>query len=102
MIGYVIGEGDMITGFRLVGLEGEEATTAKEANALLHKALGRTDVGIIIISEAFSADPSIRQEVDKIRQERVSPLILELPGSKGPTSQVQLSDIISKILGVKI
>ena len=102
MIGYVIGDNDMITGFRLVGVEGEEATSTDEAQEALNKALGRSDIGIILISEAFLVDPSLRNEVDKIRQERVSPLIVGIPGSKSPATTTQLSDIISKILGVKM
>ena len=53
MIGYVIGDSDMITGFRLVGVEGVEATSIDEARQALNKALTRTDIGMIIISEAF-------------------------------------------------
>ena len=102
MIGFVIGDSDMITGFRLVGVEGIEASTADEAQQALHKALARSDVGVIIISEAFSTDPSLREEVDKLRQERVTPLIVEIPGSKGPVNKTQLSDIVSKILGINM
>jgi vacuolar-type H+-ATPase subunit F/Vma7 len=102
MIGFVIGDGDMITGFRLVGVEGVEASTTDEAHTALNKALTRSDVGVIIISEAFFIDPSMRAEVDKIRQERVTPLIVEIPGSKGPANKMQLSEMISKILGIKI
>ncbi len=102
MIGYVIGDSDMITGFKLVGIEGVEAFTVDEAKQALNKALTRSDVGVIIISEALSADPSIREAVDKVRQERVTPLIVEVPGSKGAANKMQLSDMISKILGIKI
>ncbi len=102
MIGHVIGDEDMIVGFRLVGVEGTVAYAVEEAKDALHNALNRKDIGIIILSEAFSNAPSIRDEVDRIRQERVSPLIVELPGSKGPYNKVQLSDVISKILGIKI
>ena len=102
MIGYVIGDSDMITGFRLVGIEGIEASTTDEVREALHKALARSDVGVIIISEAFFTDPSMRQEVDKVRQEHVTPLIVEIPGSKGTANKMQLSDMISKILGIKI
>ena len=102
MIGFVIGDSDMITGFRLVGVEGVEASTADEARQALNKALTRDDVGVIIISESFFNGPSIREEVDKIRQERVTPLIVEIPGSKGPANKMPLSDMISKILGNKI
>ena len=102
MIGFVIGDSDMITGFRLVGVEGIEASTSDKARQALHKALTRSDIGVIIISEAFSTDPSIREEVDKLRQERVTPLIVEIPGSKGPTNKMQLSEIVTKILGIKM
>jgi vacuolar-type H+-ATPase subunit F/Vma7 len=102
MIGYVIGDSDMITGFQLVGVEGVEATSTDEARQALNGALSRSDVGIIIISEAFLADSAIRDEVDKIRQERVTPLILAIPGSKGPANEMQLSAMISKILGIKM
>ena len=102
MIGFVIGDSDMITGFKLVGVEGVEATSANEARQALNKVLTRTDVGIIIISEELFTDLSIREEVDKIRQERVTPLIVALPGSKGTATEMQLSAIISKILGIKM
>jgi len=102
MIAYVIGDSDMVVGFRLVGVEGVEASSIEEARNALQKALGRSDIGIIIISEAFFNDSSMQSEVDKIRQERVTPLIVELPASKGPSSKMQLSEIISKILGIKI
>jgi vacuolar-type H+-ATPase subunit F/Vma7 len=102
MIGYVIGDGDMITGFRLVGVEGAEATTPDEAKVALSKALARSDVGVIIISEAYFSDASIREQVDKIRQERVTPLIVVLPGSRGPMTGTPISETISKILGIKL
>jgi V/A-type H+-transporting ATPase subunit F len=102
MIAYVIGDNDMITGFRLVGVEGVEASSTEEARQALHKALARSDIGIIIISEAFFAEPIMRNEINKIRQEQVTPLIVEVPASKGESNQMQLSEIISKILGIKI
>ena len=102
MIGFVIGDNDMITGFRLVGIEGVEASTAEEAQQALNNAVTRSDIGIILISEAFFTDPSMQATVDKVRQEHVTPLIVAIPGSKGPVNKMQLSDMISKILGIKI
>ncbi len=102
MIGYVIGDSDMITGFRLVGVDGAEAATVQEAKKALDGALLRSDIAIIIISQEFSMDAAIRDQVDKVRQERVSPLIVELPGSRGPSGGVPISETISKILGIKI
>ena len=102
MIAYVIGDNDMITGFRLVGVEGIEANTIDDAQQALHKALLRTDIGIIIMSQTYFSDPTVQEDVDKIRRERLSPLIVAIPESKGQSKQVQLSVIISKILGIRI
>jgi V/A-type H+-transporting ATPase subunit F len=102
MIGFIIGDSDMITGFKLVGIEGIEASTIDEAKEAFHKSLSRTDIGVIIISETFFSDSSLREEVDKVRQERITPLIVEIPGSKGMANKMQLSEMVSKILGIKI
>ena len=45
MFGYVIGDGDMITGFRTVGIEGSEVNSIEEASQALNKALARNDLG---------------------------------------------------------
>jgi vacuolar-type H+-ATPase subunit F/Vma7 len=102
MNAYVIGDNDMITGFRLVGVEGVEADTVEDAQLALRKALTRSDIGIIIISQLYFSDSTMQEQIDKIRQERVTPLIVEVPGSKGAFKQIQISEIISKILGMKI
>jgi vacuolar-type H+-ATPase subunit F/Vma7 len=102
MIAFVIGDSDMITGFRLVGVEGVESDTIDDAQQALNKALTRTDIGIIIISQAYLSNHTIQEQINKIRQERISPLIVEIPASKGSSKQIQLSETISKILGIKI
>jgi vacuolar-type H+-ATPase subunit F/Vma7 len=102
MLGYVIGDSDMITGFRLVGIEGVEANSVAEALQALNKALIRSDLAVIVISEEFSSQPQLHEVIDKVRLERRNPLIVELPGSRGKPSEVRMSDIISKILGVRV
>jgi len=102
MLGFVIGDSIMITGFRLVGLEGVEVTTFDEANQALNDAFSRNDLAIIVISEEFSAQPQIHEIIDKARRERRNTLIVEVPGSKGKPSLVKMSDLVSKTLGVKL
>jgi V/A-type H+-transporting ATPase subunit F len=102
MLGYVIGDSDMITGFRLVGVEGVEVTSVDEAWQALNKALARSDLAIILISEEYSTLPQLHETIDKVRRERRNPLIVEVPGSRGKPSEIRMSDIISKILGVRL
>jgi vacuolar-type H+-ATPase subunit F/Vma7 len=98
MIGYVIGDNDMLTGFRAVGVDGVEVSSLDETEKALNKALARTDIAILIVSDVFSNEPSIRKRIDQVRLECTTPLIVEIPSSKKPSNRVQLSDIIGKIL----
>jgi V/A-type H+-transporting ATPase subunit F len=102
MLGFVIGDNDVITGFRLVGVGGIEVTSAEEAREALENALTRNDLAIVIISEEFSAQPQLHEAIDKVRRERISPLIVEVPGSRGKPSEIRMSDLISKTLGVRM
>ena len=102
MLGYVIGDSDMVTGFRLVGVDGVVANSVEEALQTLNKALARNDLAILIISEELSSQPQLHEIIDKVHHERKDLFIVEIPGSKGKTSAVHMSDIISKTLGVKI
>jgi V/A-type H+-transporting ATPase subunit F len=100
MQGFVIGDREMITGFKLVGVEGTEVSSPEEAKQALSKALARSELAMIIMSEEFSS--KIREEIDKTRQERIAPLILEVPGRFGATGEIRMSDLVTKTLGIRI
>ncbi|MCL1977510.1 MAG: V-type ATP synthase subunit F [Candidatus Bathyarchaeota archaeon] len=102
MIGYVIGDSDMLTGFRLVGVEGIEVSSLDETQKALNDALNRTDIAVLIVSDVFSSEPSIREKIDKTRLEHTTPLIVEMPPSRGQSNRPDLSSIISKILHVTV
>jgi V/A-type H+/Na+-transporting ATPase subunit F len=100
VLGFVIGDNNMITGFRLVGVEGVEVTSVDMARQALTEALDRNDVALILISQQFSEQ--MRSDIDKMRSERVTPLIVEIPGSVGPASTLKMSELVSRTLGIKI
>jgi vacuolar-type H+-ATPase subunit F/Vma7 len=102
MLGLVIGDNDMVNGFRLVGVEGTETTSVNQAQDALERALTRNDLAVIIISEEFSSQPQLQKIIDKVRKERLSPLVVEVPGSRRKPRQVRLSDLISTTLGVRM
>ena len=101
-MGLVIGDNNMVTGFRLIGIEGTEAISVAEAKETLKEALNRNDLAIIVISEEFSGDQQIREIIDDIRRSRTVPLIVEVPGSNEKISEVNLADLVSKSLGVRM
>ncbi len=100
MLGFVIGDSDMIEGFQLVGLEGTEVVSVEEAQRAFSMTLSRNDIAIVLISEEFSVH--MRGEIEKIRSEQVEPLIVEIPGRKGSSGKIRMSDLISKTLGLRI
>ncbi len=100
MHAFAMGDSDLITGLRLVGVEGVETLTPNDAKQALEKALSRTDLALIIISEEFSA--KMREEIDNFRSTRISPLIIEIPSHLGPKSEVKISELVSKTMGIKI
>ena len=102
MLGFVIGDNDMVTGFRLVGVEGVEVTSPEEAGQALKNTLNRNDVAVIIMSQAFSSNPTLKEEINTVRRERSTPLILEIQGSKGPSIETSISDLVTKVIGVKV
>ncbi len=102
MLSYVIGDSNMVTGFRLVGVEGAEVASVDEAGQALNNALSRKDLAVIIISEEFSTQPQLYKTIEKARIERKELLIVQVPGSKGKPSETRMSDLISRTLGVKI
>jgi V/A-type H+-transporting ATPase subunit F len=96
----VIGDYDMVTGFRLVGIRGVVVSTVDEARHTLSKTVEDIDVALVIISEDFST--KIRNTVDELRLNRIAPLIIELPGRLGPSGAIDLSTILRKAIGVKV
>jgi vacuolar-type H+-ATPase subunit F/Vma7 len=102
MNGFVIGDNDMLTGFRLVGVEGKEATSGAEALKALKEVLARKEYAIIIISQELANQSEVQFEINKTRRERTAPLIVEFPSSSGKANSVSLSELVSKSLGVRM
>lgn len=100
MHALVIGDCDMVAGFRLVGIKGVEVSTVDETLHTLFKAVENVDVALIIISEDFST--KIRDSIDKLRLNRIAPLIIEIPGRLGPSGTVDMSNIVRKAIGVNV
>jgi V/A-type H+-transporting ATPase subunit F len=100
MNAFVIGDLDMITGFRLVGVEGVAVSTVEEARHALSKAGEAIDIAVVILSEEFST--KMRDEIDKLRSSHIAPLIVEIPGRSGPSGEIVLTNMIRKAIGIEV
>ena len=98
---FVIGDEDTVRGFRLAGVEGRAVTTVQDAAAALQEAVRRTDLGVIIITDAVAT--GIREQVDATRLECERPLLVEIPGPGGPVAgRKTLRQLVQEAVGIRI
>jgi V/A-type H+-transporting ATPase subunit F len=96
----VIADDDTVLGFRAAGLPGVAAATSQEVLQALKTARDRK-VGVVILTQDAAA--LAREEVDQIRFGAALPMIVEIPGPKGPRAgRKTLSDIIRDAIGVRV
>jgi V/A-type H+-transporting ATPase subunit F len=98
---YVIADENTVTGFKLVGLEGEVVESADEAREALEKAFLSPGIGVIIITERIAA--SVREEVESFIFGHSFPLIIEIPDRMGPMEgRISIRQMVRSAVGVSI
>jgi V/A-type H+-transporting ATPase subunit F len=97
----VIGHQEAVLGFSLVGVEGQVASTAEEVSQALDEALSITGIGIILVTQDVAM--LIKPRMDQLKLRSTIPLVIEIPGPKGPPlGEPSLSEIVLKAIGIKI
>lgn len=99
MNAFVIGDSAMVTGFKLIGVEGVVVYSVDEAKQELSKAIKVANTAIIIISEEFSSN--MHKEIIELQLNQITPLIVEVPGRHGPSGNIALTEIIHKAMGIE-
>jgi V/A-type H+-transporting ATPase subunit F len=96
----VIGHPEAVQGFALVGIQGEVAATAEEANAAMDRVLAMDDIGIVLVTE--DAAGLIQSRINDLKFQSEIPLVVEIPGPN-PVSEKQdsLNEIIERAIGIK-
>lgn len=98
---FCIGDEDTVRGFRLAGVEGQVVETRQDAAAALQQAAARPAIGILIITQDVAAD--IRHEVDRLRMEAATPIIVEVPGPDGPLpGRKTLREFVQEAVGIRV
>ncbi|HPP05941.1 MAG TPA: V-type ATP synthase subunit F [Syntrophorhabdaceae bacterium] len=98
---FCIGDDYTAHGFRLIGVDAKVVTTPKEAESTLMEILTKQDYGVVIIDEETAN--WIRPHIDRIRMELSRPLIVEIPGPKGPTKlRKSLREFVQEAVGISV
>ena len=98
---YVIGDEDTVLGFRLVGVDGESASNASEAENAFAHALKRENIGIIVMTERVAE--TIRPIVDRYTFTEDFPLIVEIPDRTGRLpGRPSLRELVNVAIGVRV
>ena len=98
---HVIADEHTVTGFKLVGLEGEVVESADETSEALKKAFSSPDIGIIIITEKLAS--LVREELEGFIYGQAFPLIIEIPDRTGPMEdRFSIRQMVRSAVGVNV
>jgi V/A-type H+-transporting ATPase subunit F len=96
----VIADEDTVLGFRCSGVPGI-AVSDREGALKALEAARNEKAGIVILTEEVAA--MAREEVDAVRFRGVLPMVVEIPGARGPLpGRRSLAEVIRQAIGVKV
>lgn len=91
---------DTLMGMRLTGIEGEIISSRDQGLNSLNKVVSREEIGILLVtSEVYKL---LRNELDEIRLNKETPLVVEIPDRHNEGSASAITDYIRNAIGVKI
>jgi len=94
----VIGDGPLVMGFRLAGIENTVQASDKTIQAELEKALANTEYGIIVTNETMLSriDWRLKKKLDSIAY----PVIIPMPDYSGKSAEGdEIRGLIKRALG---
>ncbi len=97
----VIGDSDMITGFRLAGIDG--VYPEKELTGSLKGIMSDESVGIVLIGEK-TAEKNREMILEINKRVKDGPIIVEIPDKTGPAVRETdpIKELIRRAVGVEI
>lgn len=98
----VIGDIDIVSGFRLGGVQkAEVVNTSEEAIVAFDKFLDE-EISIIIITNRLANE--IREHINRKIGSNVLPMIIEIPEKDGSSegSSDQMAELIKRVIGVEM
>ena len=98
---YVIGDEELVIGFRFVGVQGEAVYSKPEAEQAFRRATASGSIMVLILTEQVSA--MISEQVIEWQFSGSYPLIVEIPGIDGHLeNRKSLVESIREAVGVHV
>jgi V/A-type H+-transporting ATPase subunit F len=98
---FCIADAETVRGFRLAGVSGQAVASAQEAALAIESATLQPGYAIIVLTEKVA--DSIRSQVDRIRLEKQTRLVVEISGPDGPLpGRKSLRQLAQEAVGIHI
>jgi len=95
-----VGPPDTVLGLGLLGIDGTEVSTAREAAAALDRALRTPGVCMVLLSQAWSGP--LHDRLERAALEDTGTLVVEIPDPDGEDTHTPLSERVEDVLGVRL
>ncbi|MEK6953375.1 MAG: V-type ATP synthase subunit F [Candidatus Micrarchaeota archaeon] len=95
----VLGDRDLVTGFKLVGVRDGVVCSAEDADGKLNALLQRQDAGIIIFQDEFFG--SLSHKTKKLIETIPKPVVVSV-GVKAASSTENLQAMIKRAIGISL
>lgn len=98
----VIGDINIVSGFRLGGVKRAEVVNSVEEATIAFDKFLDEEISIIIITQNLANE--IREHIHKKIGSSVLPMIIEIPDKEGSSegSSDQMADLIKRVIGVEM
>ena len=97
---YVIGGRELVLGFSLLGIAGYTPRGADEAETVLRERFADPDTALILIEDRTAVQ--IPETVDELQSSKDFPLVVEIPGPRGPIEEKSIKEFIAGAIGIRL
>lgn len=97
---YVIGGREMVLGFSLLGIGGYTPKDQGELETVLRERFSDPEMALILIEDRVAAQaPAL---VDELQSCKDLPLVVEIPGPRGPLEKTSIKEFIAGAIGIRL
>jgi vacuolar-type H+-ATPase subunit F/Vma7 len=97
----VLGSVEMVTAFALAGVGGRAVAHRSELLAALDETERMEGIRVLAVEEGIAA--WARDEIDRLKLDARAPLVVEVPGPRGPAEERQTAlDLVRRVLGIRV